>query len=116
MAPRPERWAVDAGTRDVARLDIPADALHEREFEIFFRGVVVERSGASGAWHELSVRVNGALEWTRRIEVAPNGEDSLELRLRRTVPAGRPLRLVVQSKAHGVQRRLLAITAEQEQY
>jgi len=115
MAARPERWAVDAGTRDVARLDIPADALHEREFEIFCRAVVIERSGANGAWHELSVRVNGALEWTRRVEVEANGEDSLDLRLRRTVPVGRPLRLVVQSKAHGVQRRALSISADQEQ-
>ena len=115
MAAQPERWAVDAGTRDVARLDIPADALHEREFEIFCRAVVIERTGADGAWHELSVRVNGAHEWTRRVEVTPNGEDSLDLRLRRTVPVGRPLRLVVQSKVHGVQRRLLAISADQEQ-
>jgi len=114
MTARPERWAADAGTRDVARLDIPADALHEREFEIFCRAVVVERSGAAGAWHELSVRVNGALEWTRRVEVAPTDEDSLDLRLRRTVPVGRPLRLVVQSKVHGVQRRALTISAEQE--
>jgi hypothetical protein len=115
MAAQPERWAVDAGTRDVARLDIPADALHEREFEVFCRAVVAERAGAAGAWHEVSVRVNGALEWTRRVAVAPNEEDSLDLRLRRTVPVGRPLRLVVQSKIHGVQRRTLAISADQEQ-
>jgi hypothetical protein len=68
----------------------------------------------AGAWHEVSVRVNGALEWTRRAEVAPNDEDSLDLRLRRTVPVGRPLRLVVQSKVHGVQRRALVISADQE--
>ena len=115
MAAQTERWAVDAGTRDVARLDIPADALHEREFEIFCRAVVAERGGTAGAWHEVSVRVNGALEWTRRGEVAPNDEDSLDLRLRRTVPVGRPLRLVVQSKVHGVQRRVLAISADQDQ-
>ena len=115
MAAQPERWAVDAGTRDVARLDIPADALHEREFEVFCRAVVTERAGTAGAWHEVSVRVNGALEWTRRVAVAPNEEDSLDLRLRRTVPVGRPLHLVVQSKIHGVQRRLLTISADQEQ-
>ena len=115
MAARPERWAVDAGTRDVARLDVPADALHEREFEIFCRAIMIERNSANDAWHELSVRVNGALEWTRRVEVEANGEDSLDLRLRRTVPVGRPLRLVVQSKAHGVQRRALSISADQEQ-
>ena len=103
MPARPERWAADAGTRDVARLDIPADALHEREFEIFCRAIVVERTGSAGAWHEVSVRVNGALEWTRRVEVEPNGEDSLDLRL------------VVQSKVHGVQRRALTISADQEQ-
>ncbi|HKW83813.1 MAG TPA: hypothetical protein VJN68_08665 [Burkholderiaceae bacterium] len=110
----PERWSADAGTRDVARLDIPADALHERDFEIFCRAVVVERTGSAGGWHEMSVRVNGALEWTRRVEVAPNGEDSLDLRLRRSVPVGRPLRLVVQSKVQGVQRRALTISADQD--
>lgn len=114
MTARPERWAVDAGTRDVARLEIPADALHERQFEIFCRAVVVERAGAPGAWHEVSVRVNGALEWTRRVAVGPNDEDSLDLRLHRKVPAGRPLRLVMQSKVHGVQRRALTISAEHE--
>jgi hypothetical protein len=115
MRAPPERWAVDAGARDVARLDIPPDALHERSFEIFCRAVVAERAGLAGGWHEVTVRVNGALEWTRRVSVAPDDEDSLDLRLHRTVPAGRPLRLVVQSKVHGVQRRMLTISAEQEQ-
>lgn len=115
MGAAPERWAVDAGARDVARLDIPPDSHDERRFEVFCRAVVVERAGALGGWHELTVRVNGALEWSRRVPVAPNEEDSLDLRLQRTVPAGRPLRLVVQRRVHGVQRRLLTISAEQEQ-
>jgi hypothetical protein len=110
----PERWTTDAGSRDVARLDVPPDALHERRFEVFCRAVVAERAGADGAWHEMTVRVNGALEWSRRVPVAPGEEDSLDLRIVRSVPAGRPLRLVVQSKVHGVQRRVLTISADEE--
>ena len=54
MAAQPERWAVDAGTRDVARLDIPADALHElsgsdnpqgKEYEIGAELVLGDSSG-----------------------------------------------------------------------
>lgn len=115
MARAPERWSVDAAARDVARLDIPADALHERHFEIYIRALVVERSGDAAGWHELSVRVNGALEWTRRSDVAAGAEDSLELRLRRSVPAGRALKLVAHSKVHGVQRRALRIDADEDE-
>ena len=31
----PEHWSAHAGTRDVARLDIPPDAYRDRTFEVF---------------------------------------------------------------------------------
>jgi len=111
----PERWSADSGSRDVVRLDIPADALRERTFEIFVRLVVANKAHRHDATHALRVLVDGALEWSRSAATHVDGSDSLDLRLRRSVPVGRPLRLVVQSKVHGVQRRALTISADQEQ-
>ena len=42
-SPRPERWSAESGSRDVVKLDIPADAQRERTFEIFIRLLVVNK-------------------------------------------------------------------------
>ena len=110
---RPEHWSVHAGTQGVARLDIPPDALRERTFELFFSLIVAAKSDAA-AWHEMQVRVDGALAWSRRVATHPGGSDSLDVRLRRVVPAGRPLRLGVVTAVHGGQRTSLTITADEE--
>ena len=112
MAKHPERWAANAGTRDVARLDIPADAQRERSFEIFCRLVV--STGRGDATHGMRVLVNGALEWTRSMPTHPGGEDSLDLRLRRTVPVGRPLRVVATCELRGAVRVGLTVSADEE--
>jgi len=109
---RPEHWSVHAGTQGVARLDIPPDALRERTFELFFSLVVAGKGDA--AWHEMQVRVDGALAWSRRVATHPGGSDSLDVRLRRVVPAGRPLRLGAVTAVHGGQRISLTITADEE--
>ena len=108
----PERWSADAGTRDVVRLDIPADALRERSFEIDCRLVV--RASRAGARHGMRVLVDGALEWARTVPTHADGGDSLDLRLHRTVPAGRPLRLTASCELQGAQRVSLRISAEEE--
>lgn len=108
---RPEHWAAEAGARDVVRLDIPADALHERTFEIFVRLAV--RTSRNDAKHSLRVLVDGALEWSRSVPTQ-FGEDSLDLRLRRSVAAGRPLRLVATCELRGAVRVSLAINADEE--
>ena len=111
---RPERWRADSGQRDVARLDIPADALRERTFEIFIHLVVGNRAGRADASHGLRVRVDGALEWSRSVPTQLDATDSLDLRLRRSVPAGRPLRLAASCELRGAVRLGLTISAEED--
>lgn len=110
----PERWSADSGHRDVVRLDIPADALRERRFEIFVRLVVANPAHRSDATHALRVLVDGSLEWSRSAATHVDGSDSLELRLRRSVPPGRPLRLGASCELRGAQRVRLSIDAEEE--
>jgi hypothetical protein len=109
-----ERWSADSGDRDVARLDIPADAQRERHFEIFCRLVVSNKTGRRDATHAMRVLVNGALEWARSVPTQPEGSDGLDLRLRRSVPVGRPLRVTATCELRGAQRVSLAITAEED--
>ena len=113
-ARRPERWSADSGHRDVVRLDIPADALHDRTFEIDIRLVVANKAGRADATHGLRVLVDGALEWSRSVPTQTDATDSLDLRLRRTVPAGRPLRLAASCELRGATRVRLAISADED--
>ena len=108
-----ERWVADSGARDVVRLDIPADAQRERTFEIYVRLLVANRSGRGDATHALRVLVDGALEWSRSAPTHPDGSDSLDLRLRRSVPPGQPLRLSATCELRGAQRVRLSIEAEE---
>jgi len=110
--PAAEHWAEDAGDGDVAQLDIPPHASRERRFEIFCSFSVAHRSGGE-AFHGMRVLVNGAQEWARRVETHA-GADSLDVRLRRTVPVGEPLRLTARTEVQGAQRVRLAITADED--
>jgi hypothetical protein len=109
----PERWSVDAGGAEVAHLDIPAHATRQRTFEIDCRFVVMHR-GAGPAWHAMRVLVDGAQEWSRRVPTHDGDHDSLDLRFRRTVPVGRPLRVTATGEAGGATRLALAISAEED--
>lgn len=110
-----EHWSVDAGARDVATLDIPADAHRERVFEIDCRFVVRALGDGRSATHALRVLVDGAQEWARRADTAnPGATDSLEYRFRRRVPSGQPLRLVATTEVQGAQRLVLLLEAQEE--
>lgn len=110
---QPERWSADAGSGDVCRLDIPADALRERRFEIACR-FVVAHPGSGEARHGLAVTVDGAREWAREIDTHDGPSDGLDLRLRRVVPPGRSLRIVATGTAKRARRLRLTVTAEEE--
>ena len=110
---QPEHWSAHAGTRDVARLDIPPDAHRDRSFEIFVSLAVHNRAERSGATHGLRVLVNGALEWQRTVPTHPGPGDTLDLRLTRTVPLGQPLRLTATSEVVGAVRVSLKISADE---
>lgn len=111
---RREHWAVDAGERDVAVLAIPPHAQRERSFEIFCRLDVSNRAGHADATHGLRVLVNGALEWSRSVATHEGGADSLDYRLRRTVPVGQALRLSATAEVHRAVHLGLTITAQEE--
>jgi len=110
---RPEHWSASAGTRDVARLDIPPDAQRDRTFEVFVTLAVQNRAERPGATHALRVLVNGALEWQRTVPTHPGPGDTLDLRLTRVVPLGQPLRLTATSEVVGAQRVSLKISADE---
>jgi hypothetical protein len=108
-----EHWVEDAGDSDAAHLDIPPHATRERRFEIFCSFEVANPLGGDDAAHGLRVLVNGAQEWTRRVATHA-GSDSLDVRLRKTVPVGEPLRLTARTEVQGVRRVGLKITADED--
>ena len=111
---RREHWSADAGERDVVVLAIPPHAQRERSFEIFCRLEVANKAGHTDATHRLRVLVNGALEWSRTVATHADGNDSLDLRLRRTVPVGLALRVTASAETKRSTRLLLTITADEE--
>jgi hypothetical protein len=110
----PEHWETDAGDQGVAHLDIPADAFRDRTFEVAVDFSVVALPDAEAPWHELRVLVNGALQWSRRVPTHPEGGDSLDYRMRRTIPSGEPLRVTAVTEAHRVRRRRLRVVADED--
>jgi hypothetical protein len=113
---RGERWAADAGSADVAVLDIPASAQRDRVFEIDVRFVVRSPSSLEGAWHELNVELGGRQQWSRRIDTHNAGEtDSLDYHCRREVPAGQALRVRATTRVDRAARARLTIEAEEAQ-
>jgi hypothetical protein len=113
---RKERWSIDAGTADVAQLEVPADGNRERTFEVTCELVVVrDAAGAAGdAWHSLRVTADGALQWERRVTTHDHGPDTLEVGFRRTVPLGQLLRLNAVGEVHRGRRLRLVVSAEEE--
>ena len=69
---------------------------------------------APGAWHAMTVLVDGAQQWSRRIATSnPGSWDGLDYRFACSVLPGRALRLVVQTQVHGAQRRSLVIEVDE---
>lgn len=111
---RPERWVLDAGDGVEAELIIPADARRERRFEIACALTVRCPETLQGAWHEMSVFANGALQWRRRIASSnPGSFDGLDYHFSRDVPVGEALRVLVRSAVLGVARSRSVIEADE---
>ena len=109
-----EHWFADAGERDVAVLAVPPHALRERSFEIFCRLEVSNKAGHVDATHGLRVLVDGVLAWSHSVSTHTGGTDSLDLRLRRTVPVGQPLRVTASAETKRSSRVSLRISAEED--
>lgn len=110
----PERWSTDAGDAAQAVLDIPADLLRERRFEIACAMTVRAGTELDGAWHQMKVFANGAVQWRRRIPTSnPGASDGLDYRFRRSVPPGQALRVLVECETQGARRAGLVIEADE---
>lgn len=109
----PERWVAETEGRSLLKLDIPPDAARTRSFEISC-SLQVRAREAHDAWHGLKVLVDGAQQWARRVPTHESGRDSLDVRFRRTVEPGQPLRLSVQAELHRAAPVTLQLVAEEE--
>ena len=110
---RRERWAVETDRDGVARLDIPPHASRERSFEIYC-SLRVAHPGSGAAAHALRVLVDGAQEWSRRVPTDAGGRDSLDVRFRRIVPVGQPLRLTAIAEVERAIPLGLSVSAEED--
>ena len=111
---RPERWVLEVGDAAEAQLTIPADLARERRFEIGCALTVRCPDDLQGAWHEMSVFANGALQWQRRIASSnPGSFDGLDYHLSCSVPVGEALRVLVRSAVSGVARNRVVIEADE---
>lgn len=109
-----ERWCIEAGSADVAVLEIPASADRHRVFEIDIRFIVSAAECSVDAWHALSVDLNGLREWSRRSEThSPGQSDSLDYHCRRELGIGESLRLRATTQVHAARRVQLMIEAEE---
>ncbi len=109
-----EHWSIDAGDADVARLDIPPHLSRSRNFAVDVRFVVQCPSPTGGAWHALTVELDGRQHWSRRIATSNPGQtDSLDFHCRVELPAGAALRVRALARAGGARHRQLRIDAEE---
>lgn len=108
----PEHWSAEAHGRELLKLDIPPDGVRERRFEVSC-SLQVRASEGGDATHGLTVLVDGAQQWARRVPTHAGGADSLDVRFSRTVPVGRPLRLVAQAQLRNAVPVQLQIVAEE---
>jgi hypothetical protein len=109
-----ERWAVDAGGAATAVLNIPPHASRERVFDIQCTMTVRLREALDGAWHRMTVMLNGQREWDRQVATHnPGATDDLDLHVRRRVPVGEALRVVVKTEVRYAQRLRLTIEADE---
>jgi hypothetical protein len=96
---------VDAGTADVATLEVPPSTGGTPLLDVDVRFVV--SAPAAGGWHELQVEIDGAMQWSRRAPTqCPGQSDSLDYHCRVECPAGKGLRVRGRTKVGGGSRRV----------
>lgn len=111
--PQAEHWRVDAGEGDVAVLTVPPALRGERLFEVDLQ-FSVRTPAQPGAWLAVTLELDGAQEWSRRIDAAcPGATDVLDYHCRRVVPEGRALRVrAITRVGGGARRHRLLLTAQ----
>ena len=106
---------MDVGEAEIATLVIPPALGRGRRFHIDVRFVVQCPADGQGAWHALTVELDGRREWARQIPTHNPGQtDSLDHHVRVEVPAGSGLKVRALTRVQGALRRRLCIEAEEE--
>lgn len=115
MRQAPEQWQVDAGDADVATLHVPPALGRVRRFDVDVRFEVQCPVDAQGAWHGMSVEIDGRQVWSRQIATHNAGQtDSLDYHQRIDVAESAALRVRAVTRVGGAQRRRLRIEAAEE--
>jgi hypothetical protein len=110
----PERWRLDAGDADVATLHIPPALGRTRRFHVDVRFEVRCPADAPGAWHALTVELDGRQAWSRQIATHNPGQtDGLDYHQRVEVAEGAGLRVRALTRVKGSTRLRLQIDAEE---
>ncbi len=115
MKPKAEVWRCDVGGASVAVLNIPGSLERHRSFDVDVTLVVRVPQPLGGAWHSLTVELDGKQKWTRRIASnSPGQTDGLDYHCRMELPTGRALRVRAVAVASGSVVRQLAVEAREE--
>lgn len=115
MKSRAEVWRCEAGGANVAVLDIPGSLERHRSFDIDVTLVVRVPQPLEGAWHALTVELDGQQQWSRRIASnSPGLTDGLDYHCRVELPTGRALRVRAVAGVSGSVVRQLAVEAREE--
>ena len=115
MANEPlEYWQLDAGDADVATLQVPPALGRGRRFNVDVRFEVHCPADAAGAWHALTVELDGRQAWSRQIATGnPGQSDSLDYHQRVDVAEGAGLRVRALTRVKGAVRHRLRIESEE---
>lgn len=114
MKPKAEVWRLDAGSASVAVLNIPGSLERHRSFDVDVTLVVRVPQPLDGAWHSLTVEIDGKQKWTRRIASnSPGQTDGLDYHCRLELPTGRALRVRAVAATSGAVVMQLVVEARE---
>ena len=115
MKPQAEVWRLDAGSASVAVLNIPGSLERHRTFDVDATLLVRVPQPLGGAWHSLTVELDGKQKWTRRIASnSPGQTDGLDYHHRIELETGRALRIRATAGVDGSRVQQLCIEAREE--
>lgn len=115
MKPQAEVWRLDAGGASVAVLTIPGSLERHRSFDVDVTLVVRVPQPLAGAWHALTVELDGRQKWSRRINSnSPGQTDGLDHHCRIELPAGQALRVRAVAAVGGAVVSQLLVEAREE--
>ena len=111
---KPELWRTEVADA-VAVLHIPGALQRARTFDIDVSLLVRVPEDHAEAWHELTLEIDGKLQWQRRIASScPGQTDGLDYHCRVRLEAGPALRIRAVAGTRGAVVQRLHIEAREE--